>query len=42
MKKQGEPWYRRLFVSALLWLVCKVLEPVPILAGLANIVAFAV
>jgi len=42
MKKEREPWYRKFFINALLWLACKILEPIPVLGILADMVAFAV
>lgn len=35
-------WSGKLFVGALLWLVSKVLEPVPLLRNLFDVVAFVV
>ena len=42
MSKKREPWYRRFFVNALLWLASKILEPIPVIGILVNMVAFAV
>jgi hypothetical protein len=42
MKKKREPWFRKFFVNALLWLASKILEPIPVLGALVQVVAFAV
>jgi hypothetical protein len=34
-------WFKKLFVGALLWFAKKVLEPIPVLGAMAEIVSFA-
>ena len=42
MKKKREPWYRKFFVNALLWLAAKILQPIPVVGVLAEFVCLAV
>jgi hypothetical protein len=41
MKKKRKPWFRKFIVNALIWLASKILEPIPVLGTLAQVVAFA-
>jgi hypothetical protein len=41
-RSQRKPLLSRLFVGALFWLAARILEPVPVLGALVDIMAFAV
>lgn len=40
-KSQLRPWLKKLFMGAIVWFAKKVLEPIPVLGVVAEIVAFA-
>jgi hypothetical protein len=42
MRKKRKPWFRKFVRNALLWLAAKILEPIPVLGTLAEIVSFAI
>lgn len=41
-KSQIRPWFKKLILGAIVWFAKKVLEPIPVLGAVAEIVAFAV
>lgn len=41
MNTKRRPWISRLFMGAIFWVAAKILQPLPVLSALVDIVAFA-
>jgi hypothetical protein len=42
MRKRRKSWFRKFLVNAIMWLAAKILQPIPIIGTLAEVVALAI